>query len=75
MFTVGTVGYPEPLERAKAWSDTFKDFLSLCLQQNPANRASAQDLLKHPYLSATESAKSMQQIISGIFVLNTVLPF
>jgi len=75
MFTVGTEGYPEPLEKPKAWSQGFRDFLTLILQMEPSKRPSATDLLAHKWLECSENAKSMQQIISGIFMLNTVLPF
>ncbi|KAK8881621.1 hypothetical protein M9Y10_004365 [Tritrichomonas musculus] len=32
------------------YSAQFRDFVSLCLQKNPANRPSALELLKHPFI-------------------------
>jgi serine/threonine protein kinase len=46
MFTAGTVGYPDPLEKPKTWSDNFREFLSQCVQQDPEKRPTAEELLK-----------------------------
>jgi len=75
MFVAATEGYPDPFEKPKLWSKDFKDFLSLCLQMEPENRPTASQLLHHPWISTAESSKSMIKIISGIFILQAVLPF
>lgn len=46
MFTVGTIGYKEPLEKSKQWSSKFQDIISLCLTMDPKQRSSSEELLK-----------------------------
>lgn len=92
MYAAGTVGYKEPLEKSKLWSDKFRNFLNSCLEIDPSVRPSSSQLLQvfpifffssfltfskhqHEFLQDCDSAKSMKKVISGIFVLNTVLPF
>jgi serine/threonine protein kinase len=75
MFTAGTVGYPEPLEGTREWGNLFREFMVLCLTMNPDKRPHASELLKHNFLEKTDTAESMQQILSNIFVLQSVLPF
>lgn len=33
------------------WSDNLHDFIANCLQKEPAKRASASELLKHPWMA------------------------
>ncbi len=37
-------------QRPGVWSKTFHEFLAVCLDKNPENRASARELLKHPFI-------------------------
>lgn len=41
---------PPTLQDAKKWSPEFNDFIHVCLQKNPENRPSAQELLDHPFV-------------------------
>jgi len=75
MFVAATEGYPQPFEKPKMWNDIFKDFLSKCLQMNAADRPEASELLKHEFLKCADTSKDMRKILTGIFILNTVLPF
>jgi len=50
LFVIAT--QPAPcLREADKWTNKFKDFLSLCLSKNPSKRATAQELLMHPFLN------------------------
>jgi serine/threonine protein kinase len=44
-------GIPPTLEQPERWSEDFKDFLSSCLQKDPAMRATAEELQDHPFLA------------------------
>eukprot|EP00162_Nutomonas_longa_P015574 comp22353_c0_seq3/m.53937 comp22353_c0_seq3/g.53937 ORF comp22353_c0_seq3/g.53937 comp22353_c0_seq3/m.53937 type:complete len:449 (+) comp22353_c0_seq3:31-1377(+) len=50
LFLIATRGSPTLKEQAK-WSDTFKDFLRVCLDMEPDRRYSAQQALQHPFLA------------------------
>jgi len=49
MFLITTQPPPKLREPTK-WSPEFNDFISWCLVLNPARRASASQLLTHPFL-------------------------
>lgn len=40
-----------PQLQMEKWSDDFRDFLKFCLQQDPAMRPTATDLLDHPFIA------------------------
>ncbi|GAM26234.1 hypothetical protein SAMD00019534_094090 [Acytostelium subglobosum LB1] len=72
MFTVateGSTGFDEP----ELWSNTFKDFLSKCLKLDPAERATAVDLLKHPFIKKADSRDNMEGILKKIFLTNSLM--
>jgi serine/threonine protein kinase len=76
MYTVATVGLPNPLAKPERWSHNFKWFISACLNTNPVERASAVDLLTHPFFKDVASRSVMTEIFSSIFItkaLNTFL--
>ena len=60
MFKAATEGYPEPLESPRKWSQSFKDFLALCLQSDPNQRATAQELYEHPWLAKRARRSDMK---------------
>jgi len=41
---------PPKLKEPTKWTPEFSDFLSKCLQKDPANRPTADQLLKHPWI-------------------------
>jgi serine/threonine protein kinase len=41
---------PPTLQEPDKWSSTFKDFLAVSLSKNASKRASAAELLQHPFL-------------------------
>jgi len=49
LFLIATHGSPS-LKEPDKWSATFKDFMARCLEVDTANRASADQLLRHPFL-------------------------
>ncbi len=64
---------PPTVKDPSKWSNTFLDFLSRCLQAEPSQRASSEELLHHPFLklasgkdglvSAVEETK--RQLLKG----------
>lgn len=49
LFVIATQGSPTVKEPEK-WSELFKEFLGMCLQKNQDYRATADELLAHPFL-------------------------
>ena len=74
----GADGYFQLLERARdappprvpeggepPFSDAFAEFISLCLEKDPARRPPANDLLKHPWLRQYPHMDDL--LLSGLF--------
>ena len=73
MFTTATVGCPQPFDEPERWSSQFKDFTARCLVKDPSKRATAAELLKHPFLEqAADTRKVMQKILSEIFLQKAI---
>jgi len=49
LFLIATNGSPG-LKEPEKWSETFQDFLKVCTVTDPEHRASAAQLLEHPFL-------------------------
>ncbi|KAI8909054.1 kinase-like domain-containing protein [Gorgonomyces haynaldii] len=45
------------------FSDEFKDFVVQCLDKDPAKRASAKELLKHPFLAKASSYTRLVELV------------
>jgi len=73
MFTVGTEGVKELFVDPSKWSDVFKDFLGLCLKVDPEERATAEDLLGHPFIKLADTRANMENILRRIFLSNSLL--
>lgn len=73
MFTVGTEGVKELFVDPSKWSDSFKDFLGLCLKVDPEERATAETLLGHPFLKLADTRANMENILRRIFLSNSLL--
>lgn len=52
------------LQPISNWSDTFRKFVDLCLQKNPAERISSNKLLSHPFLTRQRSKDVLIDLIS-----------
>jgi hypothetical protein len=53
-------------------SPMAKDFLSKCLIINPAKRASAEELLQHPFVTQPKLEEGIKDVLRGVFVSNSL---
>lgn len=65
MFIIATEGPPK-LKEPKEWTEDFHDFISRCTKIDPAERASAAEMLKHPFLLRAASREHMAKIFSVV---------
>jgi len=54
---------PPTLREPEKWSSTFKDFLALALAKNPQKRASADELLNHPFIQKACDTKFIVNLL------------
>lgn len=54
---------PPRLKDPKKWSPDFLDFLEKCLQMDPAHRAPAKELLRHPFILKGSSAQILEPFV------------
>jgi len=52
---------------ASHWSPEFRQFATTCLSTNPADRTTAESLLRHPFLNKADTRKSMKNILRNAF--------
>ncbi|SPP84251.1 blast:Serine/threonine-protein kinase PAK 1 [Drosophila guanche] len=62
LYLIATNGKPEIKEKDKL-SEAFQDFLDQCLEVEVERRASAMDLLKHPFLKLARPLASLTPLI------------
>lgn len=62
LYLIATNGTPK-LQSPESLSDVFKDFLSKCLEVDPELRPSAEDMLKHPFLSLADPLRLLSPLI------------
>lgn len=48
------------------FSRPFKEFINLCLQRDPANRPSARELLKHPFIRKAKKTAYLTELIERL---------
>jgi len=53
-----------PVLEGDQFSPEFKDFVSKCLQKDPEQRLSAQELLQHPFISSAENFSILSDLIT-----------
>nr|VZH98161.1 unnamed protein product [Spirometra erinaceieuropaei] len=63
IYLIQTHDRPEP--KTEGVDPLLKAFLDRCLQVNPENRASAAELLEHPFLKNTRSLAGLQALIEA----------
>jgi len=70
MFLAATEGITLPPE--KTYSPEFVDFLYRCLQIDQSKRATATELLRHPFLNKADTQDTMRKILAQIFISNAI---
>eukprot|EP00301_Raphidiophrys_heterophryoidea_P024008 c7662_g1_i2.p1 GENE.c7662_g1_i2~~c7662_g1_i2.p1 ORF type:complete len:486 (+),score=110.75 c7662_g1_i2:140-1597(+) len=65
LFLIVTKASPT-LKDPSQWSEHFQDFISKCLQQDPALRPSSDDLLQHPFIATACSASAFAEIVVSV---------
>jgi serine/threonine protein kinase len=61
---------PPTLKEPEKWSSIFKDFLGRCLQLDPAERASAKELLNVSALFDSQQSLCVEFVINLSFILS-----
>jgi len=75
MFEVATSGYPRPLfeeDGESNWTIGVKEFLDACLETDPEKRATADQLLAHPWLASACSTKECKKYCRNAFMQTTI---
>jgi len=62
LFLIATNGAPS-LKQPQKWSDTFKDFMSRCLEVVTTERATAEELLQHSFIRSACQASELGTLI------------
>lgn len=62
LFLIATHGSPT-LKEPHKWSETFKDFMARCLEVNTVARATAEELLEHPFMLMACDTKELVPLI------------
>lgn len=55
---------PPTFRNPDQWSEPFKDFVSQCLVKNPENRATATQLLQHPFIKGAKLNSTLRALIT-----------
>lgn len=63
MFIIATQG-PPTLKQPADWTSDFQDFIARCTVTDPSSRASAAEMLKHPFLQRAASPSHMAKVFS-----------
>lgn len=65
MLLIATKG-PPSLKRPEEWTSDFLDFINRCTALDPAKRATASEMLRHPFLKRAAKAEHMGRIFSVV---------
>uniref|UniRef100_A0A3B3IJD7 non-specific serine/threonine protein kinase n=1 Tax=Oryzias latipes TaxID=8090 RepID=A0A3B3IJD7_ORYLA len=55
---------PPTFRKPELWSDDFTDFVKKCLVKNPEQRATATQLLQHPFISQAKPVTILRDLIT-----------
>ncbi|XP_023125820.1 serine/threonine-protein kinase 4-like [Amphiprion ocellaris] len=55
---------PPKFRNPDLWSPPFQDFVSQCLVKNPENRATATQLLQHPFIKSAKPSSILRALIT-----------
>ncbi|GAM21246.1 hypothetical protein SAMD00019534_044210 [Acytostelium subglobosum LB1] len=72
MVTTATEGLVLSREEHAEWSDEVYDFVHRCIQFDPQQRATAEQLLEHPFLTKACDLKDIKEILPALFMSNTL---
>ncbi|KAF2398615.1 Pkinase-domain-containing protein [Trichodelitschia bisporula] len=64
LFLIATNGTPQ-IKDPDSLSGTFRDFLNLALKVDPEKRASAHDLLMHPFIECADSLSTLAPLVQA----------
>src|SRR3990167_548460 len=67
VIATGTHDPPSPTEKAK-WSSEFHDFISHCLVKNPKERATASQLLQHPFIKNSPATRDVLKELAQKYI-------
>lgn len=65
LFVISTKPPPE-LDDPEAWSETFHDFLGKCLTKDQDERASAEELLRHPFVQNSDDLSFISDVVEQV---------
>eukprot|EP01156_Anaeramoeba_ignava_P010169 Anaeramoba_ignava/a479016_469.p2 GENE.a479016_469~~a479016_469.p2 ORF type:complete len:393 (-),score=140.74 a479016_469:1535-2713(-) len=63
LFLIATHGPPD-LKEPNAWSSEFKDFMAKCLEKEVNSRATADQLLRHPFIRKACSLRGLIPLVN-----------
>jgi serine/threonine protein kinase len=66
MFTAAVDGIKDAIPSRA--SEQARDFLSRCLELNPKRRATAEELLQHPFVTQPKLEEGIRDVLRGVFV-------
>jgi len=66
MFTAGTIGLQEFIPSTA--SANARDFLTRSLELDPAKRATAAELLQHPFVTQPRLEEGIKDVLRDIFI-------
>uniref|UniRef100_A0A8B9JUG1 non-specific serine/threonine protein kinase n=1 Tax=Astyanax mexicanus TaxID=7994 RepID=A0A8B9JUG1_ASTMX len=55
---------PPTFRKPELWSDDFTDFVKKCLVKNPEQRATATQLLQHPFITSAKPVSILRDLIT-----------
>lgn len=53
-------------------SEQARDFLGKCLEMDPSKRATAAELLEHPFVTQPRLHEGIKDVLRGVFVSNSL---
>mmetsp|Transcript_9321 Transcript_9321/g.28779 ORF Transcript_9321/g.28779 Transcript_9321/m.28779 type:complete len:728 (+) Transcript_9321:132-2315(+) len=72
LYKTATTGCTNYFKTPERWSDVFHEFLGLCLKRDPSKRATAAELLTHPFLKKACPQKEMREVFETVFLRDTL---
>jgi len=68
----GLQGIQKPFQNPMKWPKAMHDFIESVLKVNPDERPTAEDLLKHPFISMKSKPADMKGLLFRIFSSNAL---